>query len=78
MIVPPGFVDVDGSLFIGGTLYLEVYEDGIYFPILDESTARVFDWGLGLPLHPNLQRQSGVENELPEVSLVDQVLQMPP
>ena len=78
MIVPPGFIDVKGYLLVGGTLYRGVSEDGVYFLILNESTARVFCWGLGLPLHPKLQRQSGVDNELPEVSLVDQVLQMLP
>ena len=71
MVVPPGFIDVEGSLLIGDTLYQGVFEDGVYFLILGESSARVFCWGLRLPLHPNLQRQFRVENELSEVSLVD-------
>ena len=54
MIVPPGFNDVEGPLLIGGILYQGDFKDGIHFPILDESTARVLGWGLGLPLHPNL------------------------
>ena len=71
MIVPQGFIDVEGSFLGGGTLYRGVFEDGVYFSILDESTAKVFGWGIGLPLHPNLGRQSRVENELTEESLVD-------
>ena len=71
MIVPRGFIDVEGSLLVGGTLYRGVYEDGVYFAILDESTAWVLRWGFRLPLHPNLRRQFRVENELQEVCLVD-------
>ena len=77
MIIPPSFIDIEGPLLVGGTLYRGVSKDGIYFSILDGGTARIFGWSLGLPLHPSLQRQSGVEYELSEVSLVDQVLQVP-
>ena len=62
MIVPLGFVDVEGPLLVGGSFYRGVFEDGVYSPMLDENTARVFCWGLGLP----------------EVFLIDQVLQRPP
>ena len=42
MVVPPGYIDVEGSLLVGGTLYPRVFKDGAYFLILDESTARAF------------------------------------
>ena len=55
VVVPSGFVDVDGPLLDGGAIYLGIFEDGFHLPILDEGSARVFIGGLGLPLHSNFR-----------------------
>ena len=47
-----------------------------YLPVLNKGAARMLVYGLGLPLYSNLQGQFRVENELSELSFVDQVLKV--
>ena len=70
VVVSPGFIDIDGLLLSGGAFHRGVPEDSVHFPVLDESTARVFIRGPELPLYPNLREQSGVEDKLSEVSFI--------
>ena len=55
MTVPVGFLDVEGPLLGGGAFYLGVSEDDVHLLVLDKGASKVLDWGLGLPLHSNLQ-----------------------
>jgi len=73
---PLGFVDVDGPLLSGGAFHKGVSEDSIHFPVLDKGATRVFIRGPGLPLYPNLRGQFRIEDELSEISFIDQVLQV--
>jgi len=55
IVIPPGFVDVVGSLLGSGAFYRRVSEDDIHLSVLDKGVARVFLYGIGLPLYFNLR-----------------------
>jgi len=61
------------AFYRSGTFHRRVPKDSVHFPVLDEYAARVFIGGLDLSLHPNLWGQSGVEDEISEVSFIYQV-----
>ena len=55
MTVHTGFVDIEGPFLSGGVFYRGVVADGVYLPVLDKGASKSLGWGLGLPLHSNLQ-----------------------
>ena len=55
MIVPAGFVDIEGPFLSGGSFYRRVAEDGVHLSVLDKDASKVLGWGLRLPLHSSLR-----------------------
>ena len=66
---------MENTPLCSGAFHQRGPEDGIYLPILDE--VLMFVYGLKLLLHFDLRGQPGVEDELSEISFVDQVLEVP-
>ena len=72
VIVPPGFNDINGPSLCYGALYQGGAEDDIHLLVLYEGA--VLWWVF--PLYFSLRGLSPVEDELSEISLINQILEV--
>jgi len=77
IVIPLGFIDVDGSSLCRGVFYRRDPEDGIHLLVLDEGIASVFIYGFWLLLCFNLRGYSDFEDEFLEISFANQFLKVP-
>ena len=76
VLPPPGFVDINGPFHRCGALYQGDVDDGIHLPVLDEgATCLTVLWWV-FSLYFSLRGLSRVEDELSEISLINQILEV--
>jgi len=71
-----GLININGPFLRCDALYRGGVEDGIYLPVLDEGTACLTVLWWVFPLYFSLRGLSRVEDELLEISLINQILEV--